>query len=313
MKIFRICCPICFTLAFFSILLTSYSTVQSGNKSDGPTYIKDCPDCPELIVIPAGSFTMGSPETEEGRDPGEIQHHVTISKSFALGKNPVTKEEFKLFVSSTGYNAHGKCFGMDAQGNGEESERYTWETPGFNQTDEEPVTCVNALDAEAYASWLSKKTGKTYRLPTEAEYEYAARAGTTSSRYWGESQDEGCSYANGNGYESETVFWGKMTNCNDGFIYTSPVGSYRPNAFGLNDMLGNVWVWMADCWHDSYAGAPDNESAWLEQSCSARVMRGGSFISNYTSIRAAARHKAETEKRFHNYGIRIARDITTED
>lgn len=277
------------------------------------TTLHDCPDCPELVIIPAGSFTMGSPETEEGREPGEIQHRVAISKAFALGKTPVTKGEFKRFISETGYNASGKCFSMDSEGNPEESERYTWKTPGFEQTDLEPVVCVNALDAEAYAAWLTAITGKPYRLPTEAEYEYAARAGTATARYWGESQDEGCAFANGIGEEAKEVFWGKMAQCDDGYIFTSPAGHYQPNDLGLYDMLGNAWVWLGDCWHDDYTGAPEDGSAWAAPECTSRVMRGGSYISNYTSLRSAARHQAEAEQRFHNYGIRISRDLIEED
>jgi formylglycine-generating enzyme len=298
---------IIFLISAFS---PNYSTAQTNTKSNGVTEMKDCPECPQLVVIKQGSFIMGSPATEEGREAGETQHRVTISKSFALGKNPVTKGEFKQFVAQTGYNAKGKCFSMDDKGNPSESEIYNWETPGFDQKDNEPVVCVNAVDAEAYAAWLSKKTNKSYRLPTEAEYEYAARAGTTTARYWGESQDDGCAYANGIGYEAQKIFWGKLSKCDDGYIYTSPVGIYKPNAFGLYDMLGNAWVWLADCWNDSYAGAPDNGSAWVEKGCTDRIMRGGSFISNYTSLRAAARHKAGTEQRFHNYGIRVARDVS---
>jgi formylglycine-generating enzyme required for sulfatase activity len=293
-----------------SVFSTNYSTAQTNPKSSDVTEMKDCPDCPEFVIIKPGSFTMGSPSTEEGREEGETQHSVTILKSFALGKYPVTKGEFRQFVTQTGYNAKGKCFSMDDKGNPSESEIYNWETPGFNQKDNEPVVCVDAVDAEAYAAWLSKKTSKSYRLPTEAEYEYAARAGTTTARYWGESQDDGCTYANGIGYEAQKVFWGKLAKCDDGFIYTSPVGSYKPNAFGLYDMLGNAWVWLADCWHDSYAGGPDTKAPWMEQGCNARVMRGGSYISNYTSLRAAARHKAGADQRFHNYGIRIVRDVT---
>lgn len=292
-----------------SLILPSISAAQSGPKSGSGTEIQDCPDCPPLVVIPPGSFTMGSPETEDGREVGETQHGVIITRAFAIGKSPVTKGEFRQFISESGYNAKGMCASLDAQGNMGESELYNWDTPGFDQKDNEPVVCVNALDAEAYAAWLSKKTGKAYRLPSEAEYEYAVRAGTTTARYWGESQDDGCAYANGDGYEARDIFKGKMTKCNDGFIYTSPVGNYKPNAFGLSDMLGNVWVWLGDCWHDSYSGAPDNGKAWLEEGCPERVMRGGSYISNYTSLRAAARHKAGAEMRFHNYGIRIARDV----
>lgn len=302
-----------FATVFAAVWLLVFSVALSRAESTAPTPLRDCPDCPELVVIPAGSFIMGSPETEEGREAGEIQHRVTISKPFAMGKNPVTVDEFEAFVRETGYDAKGKCFSLDAAGNMSESEAYSWATPGFDQTGSEPVVCVNAPDAEAYAAWLAEKTGKPYRLPTEAEYEYAARAGATAARYWGESQDEGCAYANGHGYESEAAFFGKMTNCDDGYIYTSPVGNYAPNAFGLNDMLGNVWVWIADDWHESYEGAPDSEAAWSASECSERVMRGGSYISHYTSLRAAARHKAEAAARFHNYGIRIARDLTPED
>jgi formylglycine-generating enzyme len=296
-----------------TFLAVAYSNAQPAFPRNTTKEVKDCPDCPQLVIIPPGTFTMGSPETEEGREIGEIQHKVTVSNAFAIGKNPVTKGEFRKFVSETGYNAKGKCFSMDAQGNPSESELYNWETPGFGQKDNEPVVCVNAMDAEAYAIWLSKTTGKSYRLPSEAEYEYAARAGTTTARYWGQSQDDGCAFANGDGYEAQNVFKGKMAKCNDGFIYTSPVGNYKPNAYGLNDMLGNVWVWLADCWHDGYSGAPDHGTAWMEKSCIDRVMRGGSFISHYTSLRAAARHKAEAAKRFHNYGIRIVRELAQRD
>lgn len=306
-----------FTLLFITALILSMfllfpssSPAQSNLKSASTTELKDCQDCPRLVVIPSGSFTMGSPETEDGRESGETQHSVTISKAFALGKTPVTKGEFRKFVAQTGYNAKGKCFSMDAQGNPGESEIYNWETPGFDQTDNEPVVCVNALDAEAYSAWLSKKTDKIYRLPSETEYEYASRAGTMTARYWGESQDDGCTYANGIGYEAQKVFWGKLAKCDDGYIFTSPVGIYRPNAFGLYDMLGNAWVWLSDCWQDTYTGGSESEAPWVEQGCSARVMRGGSYISNYTSLRAAARHKAGAGQRFHNYGIRIARDLT---
>lgn len=305
----RLSCLTFFSIFFFAFFFTLCPTAQSDAEPNGVTSFTDCPNCPELIVIPAGSFIMGSPKTEEGHESTELQHRVVISKSFAIGKYPVTKEEFRQFISESGYNAEGKCSSLDPEGNMIESEQFNWKTPGFDQTDNEPVLCVSALDAEAYAAWLSEKTGKSYRLPTEAEYEYAARAGTTTSRYWGESQDDGCAYANGHGYESETEFFGKMTNCDDGYIYTSPVGNYKPNAFGLYDMLGNVWVWLADCWHDNYADGPDSEAAWREEGCSERVMHGGSFISHYTSLRAAARHKAEAAVRYHNYGIRIARDL----
>jgi formylglycine-generating enzyme len=299
-------------ILLISAFFPNYLTAQTNTKSTGTAELKDCPDCPQLVVIKPGSFTMGSPVTEEGREEGETQHQVTILKSFGLGKYSVTKGEFRQFVKESGYNAKGKCSSLDAKGDMIESEQFNWEAPGFEQTDKDPVICVNANDAEAYAAWLTKKTGNAYRLPSEAEYEYAARAGTTTARYWGESQDDGCKYANGIGSEAQKVFWGKFVKCDDGFVYTSPVGNYKPNAFGLYDMLGNAWVWLADCWHDSLKGAPDNGSPWVEKGCTSRIMKGGSFISNHTSLRSASRHKAGTEQRFHNYGIRIARDINSD-
>ena len=287
--------------------------------------IRDCSTgCPALAVIPAGSFIMGSPVTEDGRldgsgSPGnapgkperELQHKVTFARPFALAVDPVTRAEFAAFQQASGYRAQGACFGINARGEASVSDAYGWQNPGFPQTDNDPVVCVTAQDAEAYARWLAQMTGKPYRLPTEAEYEYATRAGTTTARFWGDSADQGCAFANGVGQEATSVLMGRSTACNDGYVFTSPVGSFRPNPFGLNDMLGNVWVWMADCWHDTYVGAPSDGSAWVDASCTSRVMRGGSFISNSTSLRSAARHQVQNPAgRLHNYGIRVARSLS---
>lgn len=268
---------------------------------------------------------MGSPATEEGRrlasgaeggglgpEEREQQHSVTITHAFALGTFPVTRGEYAAFVKATGYNPPNECFSSDKAGpGGHASAAYTWAHPGFfSQKDDEPVVCVSANDALAYLDWLSGKTRHHYRLPTESEWEYAARAGTTTARYWGESVADGCVYANGIGDEAKAIFGGTPMGCNDGHVLTSPVGSYRPNAWGLYDMIGNVWQWVADCWHPTYVGAPVNGDAWgVEPNCKRSVMRGGSFVSNHTSMRSAARHEAWPASRIFNYGFRVARDL----
>lgn len=288
-----------------------------------PRELKDCTVCGVLRLIPAGQFVMGSPETEDGRTLGsgsengaagdprrEAQHNVMV-RSFALGEHLVTKGEYAAFVRATHYRPLNQCFSIERTDvDGRASDRFTWQYVGlFAQGSNEPAVCVSAIDALAYTTWLSSKTGKQYRLPSEAEWEYAARAGTTTSRYWGDNPDDGCDYANGTGSEAAQVFLGTPTRCNDHYIGTSPVGSYKPNAFGLFDMLGNVWEVMADCWHPNYDGAPTDGSAWgQEPNCRASVLRGGSFNSNYTSIRSAARHQAWPSAQSFNYGIRVARD-----
>jgi len=289
-----------------------------------PKTIQDCALCGVLRVIPAGSFIMGSPPTEEGRtigsgapdgvgDPNrELQHRVTIAKPFALGEFLVTKGEYAAFVRATGYHPVNQCFSSTHAGpGGFMSDKFTWDHPGFfTQGDNEPVLCVSAIDALAYLDWLSAKTGKHYRLPTEAEWEYAARAGTTTSRYWGDDKNQSCTYANVIGTEAKKIFNGAPVNCDDHYVDTSPVGTYNPNAFGLYDMIGNLWEVVADCWHPSYAGAPADGSAWGEEpNCKASTLRGGSFVSNYTSDRSAARHEAWPSAQFFNYGFRVARDL----
>ena len=290
-----------------------------------PKTIKDCAECGVLRVILPGSFIMGSPVTEDGRtlgsgsengkagDPNrEVQHLVAIAKPFALGEFPVTKGEYAAFVRATNYHPVNQCFSSTHAGpGGFMSDKFTWDHPGFfTQTDNEPALCVSAIDALAYIDWLSAKTHHHYRLPTEAEWEYAARAGTTTSRYWGNDPNDGCAYANVIGSEASKIFNGTAVSCNDHYVETSPVGFYKPNDFGLYDMIGNVWEVVSDCWHPSYVGAPVDGSSWGEEpNCERSTLRGGSFVSNSTSDRSAARHEAWPSAQFFNYGFRVARDL----
>ena len=282
----------------------------------------DCADCPEMVRIPAGTFAMGAGATEHAREKvgaeyagWELpQHPVRIARPFAMAKYEVTRAQYATFVAATGRADQGGCqaeFGAERaefQNNAQKS----WRDPGFPQGDNHPVVCVRWDDAVAYAAWLSQRTGKTYRLPTEAEWEYAARAGSTTIRDWGDDRQGLCAHANGADAGTGAHFgWSgedRIAACDDGFIFTAPVGHFTANAFGLHDMLGNAWEWTADCFHPSYDGAPTDGSAWVAGDCRARVFRGGGWLNSPVGLRAAARGRRPPEARF-NVGFRVVRNM----
>ncbi len=279
-------------------------------RPDKVKVFRDCPDCPEMVEIPAGSFEMGSPASEAGRFDSEGPQHRVSVNSFAAGKFEVTRGQFAAFVNATGYNAGSECYTFEG-GRSEKRSGRNWQNPGYAQTENHPVVCVSWDDAKAYIAWLSQKTNKSYRLLSEAEWEYAARAGSSTARYWGASPDTACAYANVMDAAGKSqvpgISW-EVHNCNDGSAYTAAVGSYKPNAFGLYDMIGNVWEWTEDCWNRSYAGAPSDGAAWTTGECSVgRVLRGGSwyFIPRYA--RLATRDWFVPSSRNINYGFRLAR------
>ena len=269
------------------------------------TVFRSCDDCPEMVVVPAGSFMMGSPAYEDGRqdDEGPQQHRVTITEPFAIGRFEVTRGEFRRFVDATGHSMGGSCWTweydewVNRAGRG-------WHGPSFYQSERDPGVCVDWDDAKAYVAWLSRKTGERYRLLSEAEWEYAARAGTTGPFHTGTTISTDQANYDGNhtyGAGSEGVYREK----------TVPVGSFAPNAFGLYDMHGNVWEWVEDCWHDSYSGAPmDGRARTLGGSCDRRVLRGGSWYSNPEDLRAANRYVYTIGVRSNNLGFRLARTLT---
>ncbi|HTT39786.1 MAG TPA: formylglycine-generating enzyme family protein [Burkholderiales bacterium] len=271
---------------------------------------RDCDGCPEMVMLPAGSFTMGSPGSEAGRWPREgPRHTVTIAHPFAVGRFEVTRGEFARFVRETGYTAGGGCYFWSGS-RAESQPSKDWRSPGFWQTERDPVVCVSWLDAKAYTRWLAAKTGKPYRLLTEAEWEYAARAGTQTSRPWGDDPDEACVYASVADFAARSIpgseLW-KFHNCDDRNTYTAPAGTYMPNGFGLYDMIGNAWEWVEDCWHEDYTGAPNDGSAWVSADCSQRVMRGGGWVSVPDLARSASRGWDAPGDRGDFRGFRVAR------
>ncbi len=288
---------------------SSLTAAQERSLRRGETF-RECDHCPEMIVVPAGSFTMGSPASEKDRNSNEgPQHVVTFSQPFAVGKYHVTVDQFAAFVKDTGYEASSTCWTFETSSWSERSGR-SWRNPGFfMQEGSHPVICVSWPDAKAYVTWLAKKTGRLYHLLSEAEWEYAARGRTSPGnypRFWsGDSESELCKY--GNFYDHNA---GDSNACNDGYDRTSPVGRYQPNAFGLYDMFGNAWQWTDDCWHETYNDAPANGSAWTTgcSGSSARVVHGGSWSSLPKDLRAANRFNAGVATLY--IGFRVARTLS---
>ena len=275
---------------------------------------RDCDEawCPEMVVVPAGSFMMGSPASEEARDDDEgPRHRVRIAKPLAVGVYEVTRRQFAAFVGATDHDAGNRCQAYEG-GSWEWLEGLSWRNPGFDQTDAHPVVCVRWEDAQAYVDWLGEKTGEAYRLLSESEWEYVARAGTQTSRYWGESVSGQCRHGNGADGSLKRHYsdWEWATvGCDDGEVHTAPVGQFKANRFGLHDVHGNVWEWVEDCWNGSYAGAPTDGSAWRSGDCSQRVLRGGSWYSYPGFLRAAVRNGVVTGVRSGFIGFRIARTL----
>lgn len=259
----------------------SGATVASPVSTAPGTVFRDCPECPEMVVIPAGAFVMGSPKSAEhySSDDERPTHMVTIGRPFALARTEVTRGQFAAFVKATGHATGDKCTIFQA-GKWVATPGANWQNPGFPQDDSHPVVCVNWDDAQAYVKWLQRRTGKQYRLPSEAEWEYAARAGTTTRWYWGTDELRSCDFANiaDNTARSQIsgITW--EAKCSDGHAYTAPGGQFRPNGFGLYDTAGNVWEWVEDCYTAGYEGAPINGSAWVAVQCEKRVLRGGSWF-----------------------------------
>ena len=287
--------------------LTLLHKVTEAVKTPAPgTVFRDCEGCPEMVVVPAGSFMMGSPESEEGRgdDEGPV-HRVTIGEPFAVGKYEVTFAEFAQFVQATGHDTGDSCWTFESE-EWKERSGMSWRDPGFPQTQRAPVMCVNWDDAQKYVRWLARHTGDTYRLLSESEWEYMARGGTPTARYWGESETGQCQYANG-ADESTGFDW--ATSCDDGKAQTAPVGTYTANGYGLHDVLGNVWEWVADCWNGSYEGAPNDGSVWESGDCDRRVARGGSWSDAPWLLRSANRSRDDSGFRLNFIGFRVARTL----
>jgi formylglycine-generating enzyme required for sulfatase activity len=249
----------------------SSRAAASDNQQLPGELLRDCPDCAELVIVPAGDFDMGS-KVKATEQP---VHRVSIPKDFAIGRREVTFAEWDRCVAA------GGC-------------KFSPPDQGWGRGDR-PVTDVSWDDAKEFIAWLSKTTGKAYRLPTEAEWEYAARGGSRTPFWWG--KDVGTGHA-------------QCAECGGSDSgRTVPVGSFRPNAFGLYDAAGNAAEWVEDCWNPSYSSAPNDGSAWTSGDCSLRVLRGGSFADKAAALRSSARFRYDEDVRYYANGFRVARDL----
>ena len=281
------------------LLFLLSASVSADTYEVGETF-QDCPKCPEMVVVPKGQFLMGSPDDENGRRDNEgSQHQVTISKPFAVGKYEITLGQFKAFIDVTKYKVRGMCRIYESGSSDLEAD-LNWENLGFEQNKNHPVVCVAWDDAKAYVKWLYEETGKEYRLLSEAEWEYVARAGTTTAYHFGATISQ------------EQANYDEMNNG------TVEVGQYDCNAFDLCDIHGNVAEWVEDCWHYDYRGAPSDGSAWSDgcdstsdaAGVNTRVLRGGAwFHKEEVSLRSAVRFGGTAWLRHNAVGFRIARDL----
>ena len=271
-----------------------------------PAIIFDAPFAPRMVVIPAGEFTMGSPHSEAGHMSGESpRRRVRIGYPLAVGMFPIVYGEFAWFVADTGYKARGHCVAIEPGEINAHADR-DWRNPGFPQTLRTPVTCLAFTDTTAYAAWLSRKTGQTYRLLSESEYEYVVRAGTVTAYWWGEDRNAACEFANGFDLDAKPLN-GSTTPlmCHDGHAFISQAGSFKPNAFGLLDMVGNVGSWTTDCWYTTLAGVPTDGSPNKTGDCRRRAVRGGSWLN--VNLRSASRSSDPIGDASADRGFRLAR------
>lgn len=305
------------SLAVLTLMLSA-GAAPADAAQGSPQVFRDCPTCPEMIIVPAGMFVMGTPTAsiDEVESAAETQATVIrIAKPFALGRYEVTRAEFSEFLRESGYEIRPGCRTWDAAlGRFNDDGRRDWQAPGVpaEPTDAHPVTCVAWADAQAYVRWLSQKTRQRYRLPSEAEWEYAARAGTTTPRFWGDAPEDGCDFANIYDTSGRTAYklgWPNV-GCSDGYPDVAPVGQFKPNAFGLHDMIGNVWEWTEDCSTGSYVGRPTDGGAWTWLGgCKRRVMRGGSWITPPGQSRSGMHGDADDSERADFTGFRVALDL----
>ena len=285
--------------------------VPAGPSTVGGQKFRDCDRCPEMVVVPAGRFTMGSPPDEPGRRDDEgPQREVRVDRPFAVSRYEIKRREYEAFLKDSKLPVSGQCVtDRRQQGHWVPDAETSFHDPGFTQTSDHPAACLSWNDATAYIAWLNKMTGGGYRLLTEAEWEYVARAGSVTAYPWGSDIAQGCSYMNGfdrttiqtkgDLYQGEAV---PFADCSDGYVNTAPVGSFRSNAFGVHDMIGNLGEWVEDCSTDSYR--PESKP-----DCSRRMVRGGSWGTQPRQLRSAERIRYQPTDVDDSIGIRVAKSL----
>lgn len=273
---------------------------------------RDCSGCPEMKVIPAGEFEMGSAPRADGRKSDEEPRHLVAIRSFAVARYELEWSSFERFVKATKRSAGESCLALnEGNANWDAWTDLSWAVPGYAQAPNHPAVCVSWQDAQDYVRWLSSQTGKRYRLLSEAEWEYAARAQHTGQVYWSDrGRDTACIFGNvADQTTSGESAWVERFSCTDGWWLPAPVGTYRPNAFGLYDMLGNVWEWVEDCSSPDYESASGDGRPRTCGQCERRIMRGASWGTRPSAVRFGNRARAPIDRRSVTIGFRVARDL----
>ena len=302
------------------------AVAQADTPAPGHSF-KDCSDCPDMVALPAGQFQMGTSSTEQtawGVAPHYASmegplHPVTIARPFAIGKFQITRDQWAAYVEAQGHGADpaSGCAVLtpDTGAWGVDPQR-SWRDPGFVQDGNHPVVCINFTEAQHYAAWLSKRTGKHYRLPSEAEWEYAARAGTSTANYWGNDRDDACAHTNAtdlNRAEQHRYVRAAVPDgaflCHDGYVFTAPVDAKPANPWGLYGMSGNVWQMTADCLNENYDSAPADGSARTTGDCRSHIDRGASWVNSPKFVRAGQRHPDLLDARNSVLGLRLVREL----
>ena len=270
------------------------------------TVFRDCDTCPEMIFIPAGQFIQGSLVSDKDREANEgPRRSVAIDYALSVSRYEITKTEFARFAAATGHEGAG-CNTYD--GSWEMDDGRSWRSPGFEQDETHPVTCISWNDAQSYVRWLADKTGRDYRLLSASEWEYAARAGIAHNSADMADPARACESANVADRSAGATYPGwEIFDCQDHFVHTAPVGSFQANAFGIHDMIGNVFEWVTDCWNDNYEKSPSDGAAWVNGDCGRRVLRGGSWFTPPEYARAAFRNRFDPDYRSSSFGFRVAR------
>ena len=315
---------VCFTAQLTSLslacLLTATPSASPADRDLKPgDSFRDCPDCPLMVVVPSGAFHMGAEQTTLMRD-GSLRPHgpvrrIRIQRPFAVARFELSEAEFADFVADTGHRMASDCE-LSAQ---EEAEHANRQADGQSAPKALPVVCVSWRDADAYVAWLAGRTGKPYRLLSEAEWEYAAGAGSDEPWPWGATTQDICSHANVLDQSAMAILQDHPVShvpnaaetCDDGAATRASVGQYRANTFGINDMVGNVWEWVADCSVLPYADQPTDGSAMTlgAEACTHRAIRGGSWRSRLERQRVTFRGRDPEQTRSDIFGFRVARNL----
>ncbi len=312
-------------ISIWALLMAQTATVGAAPPPKASATFRDCPHCPEMIVLPAGRFAMGSTVEERDREgvlplfgdrEGPV-HEVIIARPFAMSRTEIRRVEFLKFARATHRASPVDCQTYDPVRDSwvDGPHPSSWQEPEIPIGDDHPAVCMTWTDATDYAAWLSKTTGHHYRVPSDAEWEYAARGRTSTARYWGNALQPICTKLNIMSDATVAAIgrpksWADVLVCRSDHAWTVPVAGYPANPFGLYDMLGSVWEWTADCSHPDYKGAPVDGSAWIEPGCSKHGLRGGAFHSQYWLARAATRGKGMApDFRPLAAGIRVVREM----